>query len=335
MSVRVRHREALLPQSLRNKVGYLGESPMPLNETFAKAIVFIVGEYEQDGTTKVAVVGTGSIISYPFSDPETKRRFLYIVTSAHVVRPLIRSWVQINQRDGETARIPVSVWYEHPSNDYADDVAVVPAGGLNPAVFDYAVIQYEEFIEENLRPVLGARVYFLGLLGFIPEMSDRNVPMVRSGVIGAVSQPGVPIEIAPHTVIKVTAHLIDCRSFQGFSGSPCFLQTDGLGVFDGGEGASIGWSATTVLIGLLIAHFDVDRPATKTGELAGITGDVAVPVNTGVGVVLPAEKIREVLNQPVLAEDRKLREERAKKQEEEQQIAATPDSLSTDPETAN
>jgi hypothetical protein len=299
---------------------------MPLDFSYPKAIVFIVGEYEKDGVTHEGIVGTGWIVGLRFSDETVKRRFLYVVTAAHVVRPLIQSWVQINKKDGTVARLRVPQWYEHPSNDYADDVATIYAP-LDPSIYDFAVIPYENFVKENLRPNIGARVYFIGLLGYISEMAEKNIPMVRSGSIGAVSQSGIPIKIAPGTTIKVTGHLIDCRSFQGFSGSPCFIQTDSIGIFGKGPDATVEWSGETVLIGMLIAHFDVDRPAALTGDFASMTGNVAVPLNTGVGVVLPAQKIRETLNQEILMRDRQAKEEKYKDlKNKEDEIAATADS---------
>ena len=58
----------------------------------------------------------------------------------------------------------------------------------------------------------GAIVYYVGQ--FIPL--DRV--MARSGTIGGVDQEDLDLE-----EYRYRAHLVDCRSYDGFSGSPCFV----------------------------------------------------------------------------------------------------------------
>jgi len=297
---------------------------MPLNDTFPKAIVFIVGEYEKDGVIHKGVVGTGFLVLFPSS--VAGKGYIYVCTSAHVVRPLIRSWIQLNKKAGGVEPVPVHTWFYHPSNDIADDVAVSPMRGS--ADYDYRLLPMNLFIDAYGGARLGNRVYFIGLLGQMKNMVAKNIPMVRGGTVGALNQEGVPIEIAPGTTINVKAHLMDCRSFGGFSGSPCFVQADGISLTGEGGEAAIGWASSTFLLGLLIAHFDVNKPATLTGELASISGKVEMPINTGVGVVLPIERLRELLmEEKQLAGERKKMDEQLVSQEK--QSAATPD-LATD-----
>lgn len=62
--------------------------------------------------------------------------------------------------------------------------------------------------------LLGMPFYYVGLL----EPLDRA--MARSGTLGAVYQQG----IQQGGGYEYEAHLGDCRSYGGFSGSPCFVE---------------------------------------------------------------------------------------------------------------
>jgi hypothetical protein len=125
-----------------------------------------------------------------------------------------------------------------------------------------------------------------------------------------------PVELGD-TKVSVTAHLIDCRSYGGFSGSPCFVQFKDL-PRDGGRLLIEGYSRmvdTTVLLGMVIAHYDLRRDAILTGDLAGAPGRVQTDINTGVGVVLPVERITEALMHEDLVELRDKYEKERRREE--------------------
>jgi hypothetical protein len=92
-------------------------------------------------------------------------------------------------------------------------------------IFHVPAMDFVGSQERRFTPGPGDDVYFAGLLGAVPSMGERGVPMTRGGMIGALYQDGVPIRLPDDTVIHVQGHLIDCRSFGGFSGSPCFVAT--------------------------------------------------------------------------------------------------------------
>ena len=76
-----------------------------------------------------------------------------------------------------------------------------------------------------------------------------------------------------------------------------------------------------MLLGLIAAHLDDFIEAETTGDIAGY-GTVRAPVDTGVGIVVPVEAIRETLNAKELVEFREQREKRVKERPVE---AATAD----------
>jgi hypothetical protein len=151
--------------------------------------------------------------------------------------------------------------------------------------------------------MLGDRVYFVGLFTPISAMGEQNIPLIRSGTLAAWKQSRVPVSLPDKTVLEYTAHLIDSRSYAGFSGAPCVVQFP----IDPGIGGVGRPEEETELIGLVSSHFDFKENAALTGGLAEL-GTVDVPVHLGVAVVMPAESIEELLNREDVVADRKERE---------------------------
>jgi hypothetical protein len=99
------------------------------------------------------------------------------------------------------------------------------------------------------------------------------------------------------------AYLIEARSIGGLSGSPVFItiprrhpipvSKDQVGLVETGE--------TTYLLGLVHGHFDIEN----LNEDAVSDIDNGRGINTGIGVVIPVEKILETIYQPELVEMRK------------------------------
>lgn len=117
----------------------------------------------------------------------------------------------------------------HPVEDVAASLI-----SLDPSEIALTVIPTSSFVgtaETQFAPGPGDEVFFPGLLGQVPSMGQRNVPMLRGGIIGALHQSEIPMRLPDDTVLSVHGHLIDCRSFGGFSGSPCFVRfTSGINV---------------------------------------------------------------------------------------------------------
>lgn len=131
-------------------------------------------------------------------------------------------------------------------------------------------------------------------------MGQAGVPMVRTGALGAVDQPEVPMAEPGGTWRSVRGHLIDCRSFGGFSGSPCFMKFSRLkGVT---ERMGLRYPETyPILLGVLGGHFDHRTTLRLADELTA-----SIPASAGIGVVYPVEVLRETLELDELVEERKL-----------------------------
>ena len=294
---------------------------MPLDDTFPLAVTFVVAERPTNATQSRVPIGTGFVIRQP-SEAVPGLGFEYVVTAAHVVESGEPTWVRFRTRDGGIYDLDAPDWVLHPTAD----VAAAPLRGHGDYGLHLLNIPVEALVGTEgvgWAPTLGDRVYFLGLLSRLEEMGARNIPMVRSGTLGALYQERVPLRWPDGARRHVVAHLLDCRSYEGFSGAPCFVQRDEwrLGTATHNEtGATqpvLGQGSATYLLGLVSGHFDDWRKARLVGDLGLEPGSVETEMNTGIGIVTPSEQILELLRLEEIAEDRERIEKEHLKREAE------------------
>ncbi len=274
---------------------------MPLPETYPRG-VFFIGRRDY-GSALQRIAGTGFLASV--ETPAT--RHAYVVTAAHVVEGAEWTIVRTPMADGSTGDLEVPDWVFHGEHDVAVAPIKLPSGTSAVAT------PLTQFIDDDGKiadprwgPVeLGDVVYFIGLLGKIRAMVERNIPVVRAGILSALWQDEVPVQRSPlDRAHHITAHLIDCRSFGGFSGSPCYLQKSRAAVSQSAAGVGINTEYRTLLLGLIGGHFD-DWGAARTrgadDDRYAVSDNIEAPVSTGIGYVIPAEFIRETLMRDELA----------------------------------
>jgi hypothetical protein len=150
--------------------------------------------------------GTGSIISVP-SEAIPGRSWPYLITADHVVK---NHEVEVEVPDPRTLGdlfppMRVERWRQPiPNVDLA--IARLPPV---PA-WQASRLEVDVLIPGNMPP-LGAPLHYLGIF------ERLNRPMARTGAIGS---PRIPI---PKKNYAYEGYLVDCRSYNGFSGSPCFV----------------------------------------------------------------------------------------------------------------
>lgn len=138
--------------------------------------------------------------------------------------------------------------------------------------------------------------------------------------------PEEPVKTDPKKKIEREAYLVEARSIGGLSGSPVFVK--GSGVVPPSlqrersplEYIAPPWREYFWLLGLMHGHWDVGAADIDAVALDNVQ---AGSINTGIGIVVPAQKILEVISQPKLET---MRQEIEDKRSDE--ISATPDSLS-------
>ena len=249
-------------------------------------------------------IGTAFFVSVP-SESLQEKRHTYLVTAKHLLLKSTGLSLQYNSKGGKRkpARLPnAQQWYKHP--DKGIDIAALL---LDDDYEWLADVEYEGVPIANFAhhmdvgkydPIgIGDDLLVTGL--FVSQPGDeRNIPIVRAGIISAV--PGDLLgdvdkngEVGP----PYTAYLAELHSTGGLSGSPVFVVigpvrmvhtgNDDLWNQAGGVGTmSIG------LLGVIRGHFRDPRgdPAT-----AGALGDPGGQVNRGIAKVTPIEFLEEIL----------------------------------------
>jgi Trypsin-like peptidase domain len=189
-----------------------------LNPSILDAPVRIIGDIA-DRTAPLGqrrgVVGTGFLCAVP-SRNIPGLRYGYVVTAHHVIESQNRSEVQAPQPRswGQALQEPVVTEEWIQPLDGAD-LALARFGGEHANWYGGLATE-RLFLPPNVTPPLGGIVHYVGIL----EPEDRV--MARSGTLGALDQEG----LAHPGGYVYKAHLMDCRSYGGFSGSPCFAQFD-------------------------------------------------------------------------------------------------------------
>jgi hypothetical protein len=172
-------------------------------------------------------------------------------------------------------------------------VAVALLRDVDGDAVEVSPIPRDEFVgvtETEYSVSVGDNVVFGGLLGQVPSMVSANVPMIRAGSIGALYQQGVPMRLADGTLFFVRGHLVDCRSFGGFSGAPCFVHfISGTHVTE-----RFGFKSpieSTLLLGIVGGHFDLRSSVALPDQEQRLS----IPVSAGIAIVYPAEVMAEML----------------------------------------
>jgi hypothetical protein len=182
-----------------------GDLSMPLRRELLNAVVRI--------TSAGHLMGTGMVLSV---DSEKGRRFHYAVTADHVTRNQPELAAEIPD---PSASNPPRLYVPLGIEDWIQPIEGLDLSlSLLPATHPegpFSALPLEEAYAVGREPLLGAEVYYVGI--FAP----LGIPMARSGALGAKN-----VTVGkPKQGYCYTANLVDCRSYGGFSGSPCFVQT--------------------------------------------------------------------------------------------------------------
>jgi len=239
--------------------------------------------------------GTAFYVSRP--GEKSGVSFRYTVTVAHVIRNIIAKGVdhvliRCNKKGGGVGHeeTKTSDWLLHPHRDNCD-VAVligVPDDQWDiKALSDTLIVPHVALSNDDI--TVGSDVFWTGL--FTSHVgTTRNETLVRTGHIAALPSDGVLTRLG-----QMSAYLIDGVPLGGFSGSPVFSNH---GTIKTVEGVVCTANRPIIrLIGMLHGHFTIDQ-ATVEGKAENMSPSI----HTGIGVVIRADDILEMLNLPVIRE---------------------------------
>jgi hypothetical protein len=257
---------------------------MPLSPELMYCAARIIGNF---GKSRAAV-GTGFCVTVP-SEVHDSRLYGYILSAHHVIHGRGDIEVEVpNPLDGGIPYPAIKViGWRQPLPDVDLMLAPFPPidGGVSPAL--EVGIHLHHGLDN--RALLGAQLHYVGLLAPL----DR--PMARSGTIGAINQIGIRHDGG----YMYPCHLVDCRSYGGFSGSPCFVEfpfptltpkppPDPISPPNEPVGRL---RYVHLLCGMFTEHFDDEDPIRAVSRL-------------GIGFMLPADLLYEGLMTPEARDER-------------------------------
>jgi hypothetical protein len=211
MSGRVPRNPTDLPGWARRQAG---DFRLPLSKSMFDIAVRIVGEKKSTGNVigkKRGTIGTGFVIEVP-SEAIVDLAYVYLFTAHHVLDEQGSPQAQASNPFAPGTVYPpfaLDDWYQPLEGvDLALSFISDNEDGGVQVIQGLSVL---DLMPPMNVPSLGAVVHYIGYL----EPLDRM--MVRSGAIGALEQIAVEHEEPEY---DYDCHLVDCRSYGGFSGSP-------------------------------------------------------------------------------------------------------------------
>jgi hypothetical protein len=228
--------------------------------------------------------------------------FQQVVTARHVIDQIAgdKVYLRANLKAGGT-EVFISLkadWTFHPNVPHGQyiDIAVLPSH-VPPDKFDIKHMNIEADMltsaavdEQNIG--IGDEVFFVGLFTNHYGQS-RNIPVVRCGTLAAMPHEPMETEYG-----FIEGYLVEARSLGGLSGSPVFTQSSLWGVRADGS-VTMRHGKIWYFLGVFCGHWLVQNPEDAVAVKDGTreTGNI----NTGMGIVVPASKVLETIDQPLLA----------------------------------
>lgn len=290
-----------------------------LNDDFRKGVAFIgFGDAEE-----FSAKGTGFFVGHD--------GYLHFVTAKHIAIGIGDNpfHIRLNTKTGNSQTIHIDPinqfrWFFH--DDETVDVAVFPVR-LNIDPFEIGHFQSENFATdaqiEKEHIGAGDRIYTIGLFRLMVD-SKRNLPIVHSGSIAMVPhEEKVPVrDWDDETRLGrklIEAFLVEQQSLQGLSGSPVLVQPHlDLNNLTTTSGEIKNVRATQRDV-MLLGVWQGSWEATPDEVLAAET--VGLRVALGVGVVVPSQKVLEILESDPL---KRLREAQKAKEALKAELEPSP-----------
>ena len=262
----------------------------------ADEIIKSIGFVSRD-TDPLRYAGTAFIVQVPC---DGKYSLLHIVTAKHVADAVGSDFViGFNGKDAKPLFVKNGgvPWYFHPTEPASVDVAVIPFASSRIHEYDISPIPVQVFADEariNEYDIgLGDEIFAVGLFTKYFGLSTL-IPIVRTGNIAMM--PNEPVPLSSFGLTE--AYLAEGRSIGGLSGSPVFCRNTVKmpGLNQQGQIKHVAGVGQIHLLGLVHGHWDLPMNFSESEKLEA--------VNMGVSIVIPANKILEVLYSPDLVQIR-------------------------------
>lgn len=235
----------------------------------------------------------------------------YLVTAKHITDELgdMPFLIRVNRKDGTSENLHADGvrWIGHP--DPTVDVAVIPFNLTQRPLYDIKylpqkMLALDELVHHQVEAIgTGDFAYTVGLWRLMSG-TQRNLPVVHTGSIAMIAgEEKIPVQDwrdpDRRKTLYVDGHLVESSNLSGLSGSPVFVRQTTLIPY-GSRGIALAGKLEPFLFGLWQSSWDA-----PPGQVLGFEVGKNVRVPVGMGVVVPAQKIVDTLNQPELVEMRK------------------------------
>lgn len=273
-------------------ISFKSEKNLIIPPQVTQCVVFI-GCQKIDGT----FVYLGTAFYYAIQPQADEAYSTYLVTARHVLDnvrsklSLDQVFIRVNLKNGTSTHYSANIsdWYIHPT-DASLDVAIfrttIPDEFDHIAVADQMCVTDEILTEHEVG--LGDEVFITGLFRHHHGV-NKNVPIARVGNLASMLIPQIMTEHCG----EIEAYLIEARSIGGLSGSPVFLNFGITRSIQGQIKNSNSGKPIYYLLGLVHGHFDE-----RTSQIDNSINDDGLSidkVNTGIAIVVPFKKIKEVI----------------------------------------
>lgn len=281
--------------------------PMRIDDRVKKSVVFFGYPDGAPGRGGIRCIGTGFLMAY--------HRVSYLVTNAHVSRVLGADpfLIRVNRSDGTAENLLVdrAEWCDHP--DATVDVSITPFFidilKYDCVYLDLGKMTPERFAVHNIGA--GNFTYTVGLFRLLSG-EKRNLPVVHTGHIAMM--PGderIPVrdwtDPKKQKTVLVEGYLVEAQTLSGLSGSPVFVRPEiiidmAASLRPNQDVPEHIAKSKALIVGpldsfMLLGVWQGAWEAKPEEALAAEIGK-EVRVSVGMGVVVPYQKIMEVLDLP-------------------------------------
>jgi len=245
-------------------------------------------------------VGTGFLVGIEEETLVGRYAFTYLVTAKHVIIKIDEesidkiALIRFNSREGGFRKIEMRAkdWISNlddPSIDVAAHPWTVPYNELFHRYVPARMAATEEIIKKESIDV-GDEIFYTGLFTEHPGR-ESNLPILRQGTIALMPEEKIWVK----DFGAIDGFLIEARSIGGHSGSPVFVH------FHAGRTVKKTTSLGSKYYWLGLMHGHYKRP---DGISSSDVLDTLEEMNMGIGIVVPATKVLEILNQPAFLQQR-------------------------------
>ena len=275
---------------------------MLIDERFRKCVAFIYADMTNQDTLKKErkPVATAFFVSMVIGNDEGA--LIYAVTARHVIeasRPYGHLYFRVNTAGGQFQDFETDQddWVAHHSTDVAVTHIVPRLRDFDLHPIDLDMLATDKYILQN-EVDIGDSVFFVGLFEKYAGI-QRIQPIIRFGNISLMPHEKIPVKLDPgsNAITLVHAYLVEARSWGGHSGSPAFIYYP---VGRRPDFLEVGVESPA-LLGLVHGHYEIEKHVAFVGD---IVGRGQVPINAGMAIVVPAQKIIDTLMQEELVDER-------------------------------